>query len=70
MKNGKVAINGWQTTTELEILPFLKKYYADGVHKVFVTDIGKDGLLEGSAKELYADILEHLPRLHLIAAAE
>ncbi|MGI8668504.1 MAG: 1-(5-phosphoribosyl)-5-[(5-phosphoribosylamino)methylideneamino]imidazole-4-carboxamide isomerase [Aridibacter sp.] len=68
VKDGKVAINGWQTTTELEILPFLKKYYAKGVQKVFVTDISKDGLLQGSAKELYRDILEHLPRLQLIAS--
>ncbi|MCB1024114.1 MAG: 1-(5-phosphoribosyl)-5-[(5-phosphoribosylamino)methylideneamino]imidazole-4-carboxamide isomerase [Acidobacteria bacterium] len=68
VKNGKVAIDGWQTTTDLEILPFLKKYYALGVHRVFVTDVSKDGLLEGSAKKLYADILEHLPRLQLIAS--
>ncbi|MGI8545202.1 MAG: HisA/HisF-related TIM barrel protein, partial [Aridibacter sp.] len=56
------------TTTELELIPFLKKYYAKGVRKVFVTDISKDGLLEGSAKDLYAEILENLPRLHLIAS--
>lgn len=68
VKDRKVAINGWQTTTELEILPFLKKYYAKGVRKVFVTDISKDGLLQGSAKNLYRDILEHLPRLQLIAS--
>lgn len=68
VKDGKVAINGWQTTTELELIPFLKKYYAKGVRKVFVTDISKDGLLEGSAKDLYAEILENLPRLHLIAS--
>lgn len=68
VKDGKIAINGWQTTTELEILPFLKKYYAKGVRKVFVTDISRDGLLQGSAKNLYRDILEHLPRLQLIAS--
>jgi phosphoribosylformimino-5-aminoimidazole carboxamide ribotide isomerase len=68
VKDRKVAINGWQTTTELEILPFLKKYYGKGVRKVFVTDISKDGLLQGSAKNLYRDILEHLPRLQLIAS--
>ena len=39
-----------------------------GVHQVFCTDISKDGLLQGSANELYIDILEHLPRLHLIAS--
>lgn len=68
VKNGNIAINGWQTETDLEILPFLKKYFARGVHQVFVTDVSRDGLLQGSANRLYADILEHLPRLHLIAS--
>ena len=68
IKDGKVAINGWQTATELEILPFLKSYYARGAANVFVTDISKDGLLEGTANELYSDILKHLPRLNLIAS--
>lgn len=68
VRKGRVAIDGWQTTTELDILPFLKKYYSRGVHQVFVTDIGRDGLLAGAAKRLYADILEHLPRLQLIAS--
>ncbi len=68
VKDGKVAINGWQTTTELELIPFLKTYYAKGIRKVFVTDISKDGLLEGSSRELYTEILKQLPRLQLIAS--
>ena len=68
VKDGKIAINGWQTTTELEILPFLKKYHAGGVTDVFVTDISKDGLLEGAAVDLYAEILKTIPRLNLIAS--
>lgn len=68
VKDGKIAINGWQTTTELEILPFLKNYYAKGVTCVFVTDVSRDGLLQGTAVKLYESILKHLPRLHLIAS--
>ncbi|HXH68874.1 MAG TPA: 1-(5-phosphoribosyl)-5-[(5-phosphoribosylamino)methylideneamino]imidazole-4-carboxamide isomerase [Pyrinomonadaceae bacterium] len=68
VKNNCLAINGWQTTTELEILPFLKNYFSKGVTQVFCTDISKDGLLEGSANELYARILEHLPEIKLIAS--
>jgi phosphoribosylformimino-5-aminoimidazole carboxamide ribotide isomerase len=68
VKNGKLAINGWQTETDLEILPFLKNYYARGGTQVFCTDISKDGLLQGSANELYKEILEHLPRLELIGS--
>jgi len=68
VKNGKLAIDGWQTETDLEILPFLKSYYAQGVTQVFCTDISKDGLMQGSAIELYANILDYLPRLDLIAS--
>ncbi len=68
VKRGKLAINGWQTATEIEILPFLKNYFARGVRQVFVTDIAKDGLLRGTSSELYARILTELPDLKLIAS--
>ena len=67
--NGKnLAINGWQTATDIEIMPFLREYFARGVTQAFVTDISKDGLLEGSSNLLYAEILRALPRLKLIAS--
>lgn len=68
VSDGKLAINGWQTKTDLDILPFLKNYYTRGATQIFCTDINRDGLLKGSANELYKDILEHLPRLDLIAS--
>ena len=68
VKNKKLAIDGWQTTTELEIIPFLIDYHSRGVRQAFVTDIGKDGLLTGSSDELYAEILSAVPTLELIAS--
>ena len=68
VRDWKLAINGWQTETEIEILPFLQNYYKQGVTQVFCTDISKDGLLQGVASELYRQILEHLPKLKLIAS--
>ncbi len=68
VRGAKLAVNGWQTATEIEILPFLKEYFAKGVRQVFVTDIAKDGLLKGSANELYARILHEIPELKLIAS--
>ena len=64
----KLAVNGWQTRTEIEILPFIADYYEKGVSQVFVTDISKDGLLEGSSNELYAKILRRVSGLKLIAS--
>lgn len=68
IRNEKIAIDGWQTPTDLEIIPFLQVYAAKGVTQVFCTDISKDGLLQGSANELYKKILERLPGLRLIAS--
>lgn len=64
----KLAINGWQTATEIEIVPFLKRYFERGATQTFVTDISKDGLLEGSANELYRKISGEIPQLKLIAS--
>ena len=67
--NGEMlAINGWQTATEIEIVPFLREYYAKGVTQTFVTDIAKDGLLQGTSNALYAKIRREIPELKLIAS--
>jgi phosphoribosylformimino-5-aminoimidazole carboxamide ribotide isomerase len=68
VKNEKLAINGWQTATEIEIIPFLQEYFRRGVTQTFVTDISKDGLLLGSADDLYRKIFGAVPELKLIAS--
>lgn len=68
VKGKNLAINGWQTATKIEIISFLREYFAKGVTHAFVTDISKDGLLKGSANELYAEILREIPALKLIAS--
>ncbi len=68
VKGKNLAINGWQTETEIEILSFLREYFDKGVTQSFVTDISKDGLLQGSSNELYAEIIQEIPSLKLIAS--
>lgn len=68
VRGEKLAINGWQTETEIEILPFLREYSARGVTQAFVTDISRDGLLAGSSNELYAEIRREISHLKLIAS--
>jgi phosphoribosylformimino-5-aminoimidazole carboxamide ribotide isomerase len=68
VRDKKLAINGWLTDTDLEIIPFLEDYFAKGVTQVFCTDISKDGILQGTANELYREILSKLPKLKLIAS--
>lgn len=68
VKNEQIAISGWAEVSHLPILGFLKKYQEKGVKYVICTDISKDGLLQGTAKELYQKIQVHFPDLQLIAS--
>ena len=68
VRDEKIAIHGWQTATELGIIDFLRGFHEKGVTQAFVTDISKDGVLEGPATELYRKIREEIPALSLIAS--
>ena len=68
VKGRNIAVSGWKEESRQKLLPFLDGYVKKGVVKVLCTDISRDGMLEGPATELYADILQAHPELHLIAS--
>lgn len=68
VKDGHIAVSGWQESSEKELLPFLENYQAKGVQYVICTDVSKDGLLQGPSTELYGQIIERFPQLKLIAS--
>ena len=68
VKDEQIAISGWQETTALNLFDFLNDYVAKGVQYVICTDISKDGLLQGTAVDLYKKIKEAFPDLKLIAS--
>lgn len=68
VKNGRVAVSGWQEESELELFQFLEAYVAAGIQYVICTDIAKDGLLKGSSVDLYKSIKMRFPNLKLIAS--
>jgi phosphoribosylformimino-5-aminoimidazole carboxamide ribotide isomerase len=68
VRQGKLAISGWQEDTELEVIPFLAEYHSRGVEQAFVTDIAKDGAMQGPAVRLYKEIGLAVPGLKLIAS--
>lgn len=63
-----ISINGWQTNTDVELIPFLAGYLGRGLDQVFVTDISRDGQMRGPSISLYEEILTGLPHLKLIAS--
>lgn len=56
-KNRKIATHGWMEVSELDVVDFVKSYEKLGVEQVICTDVAKDGMLQGAAFELYAEIL-------------
>lgn len=67
-KDHKIAVSGWQESTSLDILDFIKDYSQKGITKVVCTDISKDGMLQGPSIDLYKEILASFPELYLIAS--
>jgi phosphoribosylformimino-5-aminoimidazole carboxamide ribotide isomerase len=68
VKKEKIAINGWQQTTEIWIYDFIKKFMDHGISQLFCTDVSKDGKMEGPSTHLYQSIIEKFPILHFIAS--
>jgi phosphoribosylformimino-5-aminoimidazole carboxamide ribotide isomerase len=64
----KIAVGGWLETTSLDLFDFLTDYRSKGIEYVICTDISKDGLLQGSANELYAEIMTAFPGIKLVAS--
>ncbi|MBI9064564.1 MAG: 1-(5-phosphoribosyl)-5-[(5-phosphoribosylamino)methylideneamino]imidazole-4-carboxamide isomerase [Marinilabiliaceae bacterium] len=67
-KDGNIAVTGWLEETDQKLIPFIQEYHKKGIHKVICTDISKDGMLQGTATELYKEILSELPDLYLVAS--
>jgi phosphoribosylformimino-5-aminoimidazole carboxamide ribotide isomerase len=58
LSGGKIATNGWQEESNLELIPFIKEYQQKGIGYVICTDISKDGMLQGPSFETYTTILK------------
>ncbi len=68
VKEGKIAISGWQEQSNLNLMPFLENYIQQGVQYAICTDVSKDGLLQGTALDLYQNLRTTFPALQLIAS--
>ena len=65
---GKIATNGWQEESTLELIPFIKGYQNKGIQYVICTDISKDGMLQGPSFEVYKKIITEVKNVKLIAS--
>ncbi len=68
VKEGKIAISGWQEKSGNDIYDFLNGYIRHNVKYVISTDVGRDGYLKGPAMDLYEGITGRFPGLKVIAS--
>lgn len=63
----KIATQGWQQNSEIDITDFVKQFEIKNIKYVVCTDISKDGMLQGPSLDLYTEILGH-SKIKLIAS--
>lgn len=56
-KQRKIMTQGWLDSADTDVLEFIQSYEQRGVSYTIVTDIEKDGMLNGPAIELYKEII-------------
>lgn len=67
-KDRKIATNAWLESSDEDVVSFIQNYAKNGIDYSIVTDIDKDGMLDGPAFELYDEILSETKQLKLIAS--
>jgi phosphoribosylformimino-5-aminoimidazole carboxamide ribotide isomerase len=64
----KIAINGWQQTSEIDLFELITEYETMGNKNLVCTDISKDGMLEGIAISLYTELMKTFPNQNIVAS--
>lgn len=60
----KLAVHGWQTTTELDLWQAVDCYQQWGINTILCTDIACDGMLAGPNFNLYQQALQQFPKIN------
>jgi phosphoribosylformimino-5-aminoimidazole carboxamide ribotide isomerase len=58
IKDGFVAIKGWQENSAYNAYDFCEKMQKMGVKTIICTDISRDGAMQGTNRELYRELSE------------
>ena len=61
LRKGKVAVNGWLEDSPLTIDDLITRFLPYGLKEAIVTEISRDGMLQGPCTELYVDLMDRYP---------
>ena len=68
LKDGYVAVKGWTEKSTLDAVTFCKQMQDMGVATLIVTDISKDGAMQGTNHDLYRQLQAQFPGLQIVAS--
>jgi phosphoribosylformimino-5-aminoimidazole carboxamide ribotide isomerase len=68
VKNNKIAVSGWLDISKVHLFDFVNNYKTKGIKYIICTDISKDGMLQGTAINLYKELRQRYPDLNIIAS--
>ena len=63
VRDGKIAVRGWQESVPLGIEALVERFLPLGLQECIVTEISRDGMLQGPASELYFRLQRAFPEL-------
>lgn len=64
----KIAVQGWTETTSISLNEHIEYCISLGIVQFLCTDISRDGMLQGTNTDLYAEIMETYKDIKLIAS--
>lgn len=68
VRDGKVAVNGWLEDSGIGLDTIIGNFLSDGLEQAIVTDISRDGMLQGPSFELYKGLHKAFPALKTIVS--
>ena len=68
VRDGKVAVSGWLEDSGLGLDALIGTFLPAGLKRAIVTDISRDGMLQGPSFDLYKGLQERFPDLTTIVS--
>ena len=68
VRDGKVAVNGWLENSGIDLNDLIESFLPAGLEQTIVTDISRDGMLQGPSFDLYKGLKDRFPALKMIVS--
>ncbi|MFN4081528.1 MAG: HisA/HisF-related TIM barrel protein [Saprospiraceae bacterium] len=68
LRDERIAVHGWLQQTDLHIDQFVEQMLDLGIRRIAVTDIAREGALQGPPIKLYKRLIKTYPEIQLVAS--